>query len=107
MRGRSRSCGSIEEIWNRRREDSGEWEEGEGEIFRKSKKTVRSPDLKKGMGKGVEMMRAELRELVKEIKEVRGWREKIKKIKEEIKKEVKEGIKEQGEKLRKDLEDIK
>lgn len=55
-RGRSESCGSIEEMWKRKREESGEGKGGKEEIFKISKKTVRSPDLGKGMGGGVEEM---------------------------------------------------
>lgn len=111
-RGRSGSCESIEEMWKKKREQSREWEGGDGEIFRKRKQTVRSPDLVKEIGKGVEkmmktLMREELREVIKEIKKVKKWREEIKKMKKEIKEEVKEGIKEQGKKLRKNLKVMK
>lgn len=52
-RGRSKSCGSQEDMWKRKRGTRGR---GEEEVFRSSKKTVRSPDVEKGMGGGVEGM---------------------------------------------------
>lgn len=44
---------------------------------------MRSPDLEKEMGKGIEekmrrLMREELRVVMKKIKEVKRWREEIK-----------------------------
>lgn len=115
-RVRSQSCGSLEKMWKKNRVESGEGRGGE-EIFRISKKTVRSPEVGKGMGEGIEkmmrkLMRKELGEVMKEIKEVKGWREKINKMREEVKEEVKEGyrnrgIQKQREKLRKDLERMK
>lgn len=76
-RVRSQSCGSLEKMWKKNREESGEGREGEKEILRISKKTVRSPEVGKGMGEGIEkimrrLMRKELEEVVKEIKEVKG-----------------------------------
>lgn len=50
-RGRSDSCGSIEEIWIKKREEQLEGGGGGEEAFRGSKKTARSPDVEKGMMK--------------------------------------------------------
>lgn len=44
-RDRSGSTGTIEEMWKRRREEGGEKEDEE--MFRSSKKTMRSPDILK------------------------------------------------------------
>lgn len=53
-RSRSGSCGNIEEMWKRKRKESGKGGEGEEEAFSGSKKTVRPPYLKNGMGRGIE-----------------------------------------------------
>lgn len=111
-RGRSGSCGNIEEMLKRKIDDSGKRKGVEEEIFNRSKKTVRSPGVKKEMGEGIEeiikrLMREELREVVKEIKEVKGWKKEVKAMRKEIKKKIKGGIKEQGERLKKELEEMK
>lgn len=70
-RSRSGSCGSMEKIWKRKWE--GQEEGGkrkEGEVFKASKKTVRSPDIMRGEKKGmIEMMKRLLRENRKEREE--------------------------------------
>lgn len=44
-RERNKSCGSIVDMWKRKREDLREGVgRKEGEVFETSKKTVRSPD---------------------------------------------------------------
>lgn len=55
-RSRNESCGSLEQVWKRKREKQGEEESEEEEIFRSrfrsSKKTVRLLDVEKGLGGG-------------------------------------------------------
>lgn len=114
-KGRSESYGSIEDMIKRKRDESGiEGQGGEekGEVFRTSKKTLRSPDVWSLGEKRLEetirrLMREELSEMMKEIKELKGWREKLKEWRKEIGKEVKEEIREQREKLSKELEGMK
>lgn len=110
-KGRSGSYGNIEEMLRRKREEVGERKGTEGEVFSRSKKTTRSPELEKEKKEGMEemmrLMREELREMRKEIKEVSGWKEEVRTMRREIKEEVKEGIKEQGEKLTTEIEGMK
>lgn len=111
-RGRSEICENIEEMWKRKREKQGEGGGREEEVFRGSKKTVRSLDIEKRMGAGLEeimrrLIREKLRGVMEEIKEIKGWKEEVKKMREEVKEEMKGGIKEQGERLRKDLEEMR
>lgn len=47
---RNDSCGSLEEMWKRKRKEQGKVGRRE-EIFRGSKKTVMSPDMEKEKGK--------------------------------------------------------
>lgn len=59
----------------------------EREVFNTSKKTVKSPDLKKEVGGEMEetirrLMREKLEKVIKKMKKVKGWKEEIKKIKE-------------------------
>lgn len=45
---RSESCGSLEEMWKKKREESMEGLKGKKKgAFRKSKKTIRLPEIKK------------------------------------------------------------
>jgi len=77
-RERNGSCGSIEEMWKRKRVDQeGGGEEGE-EIFRSSKKTVRSPGIEKRRELDVvEMMRRMLKEVRGDQKEMEEGNEEI------------------------------
>lgn len=77
VRGRSESCGSIEDMLKRKRDESGVGAREEGEIFRTSKKKVRSPNVERGREEGIEetmrrLMRKELREVMNEIREMKG-----------------------------------
>lgn len=112
-RGRSKSCGSLEEIWKRKREEQGEGGREEEEIFRSNKKTVRSSDMDvKGLGGGVEgmvrrLMREELGKVMKEIREVKSWREEVKGWREDMRGKIRGGLREQGKWLRKELEGMR
>lgn len=64
---RNDSCGSLEEMWKRKRKEQGKVERREEEIFRGSKKTVMSPDMEKEKEKWVEEMMRRLKR-----KKVRG-----------------------------------
>lgn len=74
-RGRSGSQGNLEEIWKRKREES-RGRIGKKDVFKNSKKAVRSPDAEK-MGEEMKemlrkLMREELGDVMKVIKEVKG-----------------------------------
>lgn len=81
-RVRSDSCRSLVKMWKRKREEQEEGK-GEEEFSRSSKKTMRSLDVEIGMGKGIEEMIRRLmiegmKEVMKEIRETKGWREEVK-----------------------------
>lgn len=73
--GRRGSCG-LDAIWKKKKEEQvKEGKEGV-EVFRDSKKTIRSPDVEKGIGRGMEemlrrLMREKLGEVRREIGEVK------------------------------------
>lgn len=93
-RQRSGSHGDIGDLLNRKKEIFGEGGSGKEEIFKASKKTVRSPDVKKkGEVALEELMRRMMSELMGEIK----------KNGEELK-EVKEGMRKQEEGFRREME---
>lgn len=83
VRDRSGSMGTLEDMWKRRSEERGE---GEGEeAFRSSKKILRSPDVEKSTGEGLEdvmrrVLREELEGIREKIKEVGRWKEEFKKL---------------------------
>lgn len=92
-RGRSESSGSIEDMLKRKRDESGVRTGKEEEVFRTNKKTVRSPDVERGKEEGMEemlrrLMREELREVMMEIREVKGWKEELKDWRKEIREEI-------------------
>lgn len=47
IESRRGSCGTIEELWKRKREEQVEGGKEEEKVFRSSKKTVRSPDVER------------------------------------------------------------
>lgn len=53
VRDRSGSMETLEDMWKRSNEEGGE-REGQ-EAFRSSKKILRSPDVEKSAGEGLEM----------------------------------------------------
>lgn len=67
-RGRSESCGSMEDMLKRKKDESEVGAGKEEEVFRASKKTVKSPDVEKGKKEGME----EIWRLREEIREVKG-----------------------------------
>lgn len=85
----------MEEMFKRKRENV---EETTGEeVFRTSKKTLRSLDRGEGgereeIGEIMKRWREEMEDVMKELRSVKDWREDLRKMKEE----VKEGMKEQG-----------
>lgn len=108
-RGRSENCGSLEEMRKRKREEQGEGESEEGEIFRNSKKTIRSLDVEKEMGgaKEVEgmtrrLIREELGKVMKEIRKVMQRKKRLRGRKERIA----EALTWKERKMRWKLEDI-
>lgn len=88
----------LGEIRKKKRKERGEGGSGEGEErFRVNKKTIRSPNIKKGMKKELEemmrrLMREELGEVKRKLKELKDWKGKLKRWKEEVKKEIREDI---------------
>ncbi|CAL1672140.1 unnamed protein product [Lasius platythorax] len=101
------SCGKIEEMLNRKREQSGEGRGGE-DIFKSSKKTPRSPEKGRMESEGElwEILggwKEEIEDVAKEMRGMKGWREEIRMMKEE----VKEGIKEQGRLMREEIEKLR
>lgn len=77
----------------------------EEKIFRSSKKTVRSPDVEKGLGGGVEgMMKRLIRE---ELGEVKSWREEVRGWRGDVREEIRGGLREQWEWLKKELEEMR
>lgn len=72
---RSESCGSLEEMWKKKREESMEGLKGKEEgAFRKSKKTIRLPEIKKR--KGEKMIDREIEREDKEEK-MDKWRKEL------------------------------
>ncbi|XP_011883873.1 PREDICTED: uncharacterized protein PF11_0207-like [Vollenhovia emeryi] len=83
-KGRSGSTGAVDEIWKRKRAELDS--SGGEDIFRKSKKTVRSP--KEWVGEGENSLEEMLREMMKELR--REVREDSRKMMEELKEEFRE-----------------
>lgn len=117
MRGRS---GSIDELLKRKREEQGDGRDIE-DIFKRSKKTVRSPDTKKGTDKGeeeewkivlerMEEMKRELREDIREEgkRQEKAFRKEMEEVKQDLRaiKEREEEWKREKDDLRKEMEDI-
>lgn len=72
---RSESCGSLEEMWKKKREESMEGLKGkEKGAFRKSKKTIRLPEIEKR--KGEKMIDREIEREDKEEK-MNKWRKEL------------------------------
>nr|XP_012235655.1 PREDICTED: golgin subfamily A member 6-like protein 2 [Linepithema humile] len=93
---------SVDEMWKRRREEGGE---GEEEVFRTCKKTMRSPERGKGEGEGIENL---IRGLMEEVKEMKINGEKAnKELKEKITEKIIEEGRRQEQALRKEVEDLK
>lgn len=72
-----KASGSLENLWKRKREESGERgqleDNGEERIFKRSKKTARSPKAENEIEKGweeamTELMREEMGRFLREIK---------------------------------------
>lgn len=85
----------MEEMFKRKRENVEETT-GEEEVFRTSKKTLRSLGRGEGgereeIGEIMKRWREKMEDVMKELRSVKDWRD-LRKMKEE----VKEGIKEQG-----------
>lgn len=94
----------MEEMFKRKKENVEETT-GEEEVFRSSKKTLRSLGRGEG-GEREEMMkrwREEMEDVMKELRSVKDWREDLRKMKEE----VKEGIKEQGRVLKREVKKMR
>jgi len=122
-RGRERggSLGNIEDLFKRKRAEGEEGKEmGKKEdIFKKSNITARSPRKEKIEGGKMRMenngeeggwkeillgWRGEMmKEMMKEIRGMKDWKEDIRAMKEE----VKEGIREQGKMLRDEVEKVR
>ncbi|XP_011883569.1 PREDICTED: uncharacterized protein PF11_0207-like [Vollenhovia emeryi] len=83
-KGRSGSTGILDEIWKRKRAELDS--SGGEDIFRKSRKTVRSP--KERVGEGENSLEDVLREMMKELR--REVREDSRKMIEELKEEFRE-----------------
>ncbi|KMQ92892.1 hypothetical protein RF55_7068 [Lasius niger] len=101
------SCGKIDEILKRKREQSGEGRREE-DIFKSCKKTPRSPEKGRMEGEGeiweiLKGWKEEMEDAAKEVRGMKGWKEEIRMMKEE----VKEGIKEQGGWLRGEVEELR
>lgn len=104
------SYGNIEEMLKRKRGDQGEGKEEE-ESFRSVKKTIgvlKDPVLGRLGGEGemqeiIKSWRNEMEDLVREMRSMKGWKEEIRNMKEE----VKEGIKEQGKMMREEVEELR
>lgn len=98
-RGRCRSWGSMEEYIKRKRgEGEGGTERELEALFKRSRKTIRSPMRKeKGEGEGekggdlgglLREWKGEMEEVLKEIKEGKGWKEEVRQWKEEMSEEL-------------------
>lgn len=86
----------MDDAWRGGRNESRECEDGEeGNVFRSSKKTMRSLDISGGRKDGMAMTLSEL------------MKEEFKILKEEIKEEVREGIERSGDMLRKEMEELR
>lgn len=76
LKGRSNSCGTLDEIWKRKKMELKK-EDGEEELLRKSKKLVESTKMEERTERKIEgmmrrrLMREELRELRKKMKEMK------------------------------------
>jgi len=108
-RGRAMSLGGLEEMPKRKREETVEGNRKMmEEIFKKSRLTSRSPEKRKNVDEGgveemMRMWRGEMGELMEEIRGMRGWREELKQMKEELK----EGIREQGGWMKEEMETLR
>lgn len=113
MVGRRGSHGSLENIWKKKTEKQVKEENKRKDVFKSSKKTVRSPDVEKEMEREVdEIMRKLIKEelevfLMKEIREIKRWREEVKGWREKIKEEIRGGLNKHGERLKKELEGMR
>ncbi|KAL6416560.1 hypothetical protein ACFW04_013367 [Cataglyphis niger] len=110
-RERRGSCGNVEELMKRKREES-ELGKGEEEVLRDRKKSGigKDAELRQVEGEGELLYmrknwKAEMGEIMSDMaRELKGWwREEMKNMKEEVKEGIRERVSEEMDKVRKEL----
>ncbi|KAL6419267.1 hypothetical protein ACFW04_013996 [Cataglyphis niger] len=110
-RERRGSCGNVEELMKRKREES-ELGKGEEEVLRDRKKSGigKDAELRQVEGEGELLYmrknwKAEIGEVMSDMaRELKGWwREEMKNMKEEVKEGIRERVSEEMDKVRKEL----